>query len=337
MEADVVLANATRTGVSADERSYAAYLTALSWGKLIVEAQPLESGNWPGRAEELKVAARAGRPVRVGVLVHSLLGAGLRRVSCGDHEACGEACRKPGGCAYHALMGAGGVPGGGMLAGVARVPSPCIVQADWDPVWRPGDPLRFALCLLGRAEDHARDVARALEVSFGAGVGSARVPMAMVRCLNSRGRLEGPEVTGSGGSDVARGIVRVELRTPLRLVRKKQPVRRFSLEDLVRDLNFRLAVWGSFHQGLPWAPRWALLAEDARAARVLADDTRWVSFVRYSGSQRRAIRLGGLLGSVTLAGVTPRLLALLRAAEVMGAGKGSTIGLGRVRVEVEED
>jgi len=325
---------------SPDESGFAAYLAALSWGRLIVEAAPAgevvpaDSGEGPGAGG--RGAPGAGRAVRVGFLVHSLLGAGLRRVSCPDGEECGDTCRRPGACAYHALFASEGASAEGVLARVARVPSPCVVQADWEPAWRAGDRLVFSVCLLGRAVDHARDVARALEVSFAAGVGSGRVRMAMVRCLLSRGGLEGPDPAGSRGGDPVPGHVRIELRTPLRLVRQKQPVRRFSLEELARDLNFRLAVWGSHHQGLPWAPRWVFLAEDARAARVVADDTRWVSFARYSATQRRAIPLGGLLGRVTLEGVTPRLLALLRAAEVMGAGKGGTIGLGRVRVEVEE-
>lgn len=338
---------------SAEESGYAAYLAALSWGRLIVEAVPAgevdramsregagpEGGLTAGssEAEDAQggpgkwVRPGGGRAVRVGFLVHSLLGAGLRRVSCPDGDVCRDACRRPGVCAYHVLLVSEGRVAGGVLSGVARVPSPCVVQADWEPVWRPGDALRFGVCLLGRAVAHARDVARALEVSLGRGVGSARVRMAIMRCLLSRGGLQGPGPAGPGGGD-GPGAVTIELRTPLRLLRKRQPVRQFSLEELVRDLNFRLAVWGSYHQALPWAPRWAFLAEDARAARTVADDTRWVSFTRYSATQRRDIPLGGLIGSVTLEGVTPRLLALLRAAEIMGAGKGGTIGLGRVRV-----
>jgi hypothetical protein len=179
---------------------------------------------------------------------------------------------------------------------------------------------------------YARDAARALETSFAHGVGSTRVRMTVVRALLSRSCLEGPPAACAGGGAPREALVKIELRTPLRLVRRKQPLRSFSFDELVRDLNFRLAVWGSCHQGLPWAPRWTFLAEDARAARPLADDTRWVSFSRYSASQRREIPLGGLVGSITFEGVTPRLLALLRAAEVMGAGKGGTIGLGRLVV-----
>lgn len=325
-------ANGAAGRVPADESGYAAYLAALSWGRLTVEAQPLPSEQKPEGGGEVQGPAGAGRSVRVGFLVHSLLGAGLRQVSCPPGDPCGDRCRRPGSCAYEALFAPGGATASGLLAGASRVPPPCVVQAPW-AAWRPRDPLRFGLCLLGRAVDRAREVGRALELSLAAGVGRARVRMTMARCLLSRGWLEEPELPEAHCGDAPGGTVKVELRTPLRLVRKKQPMERFSLEELVRDLNFRLAVWGAHHQGLEWAPRWAFLADDARAVRVVADDTRWVPFSRYSATQRRSIALGGLMGSVTLEGVTPRLLALLRAAEVMGAGKGGTIGLGWIKVK----
>ncbi|HXH07492.1 MAG TPA: CRISPR system precrRNA processing endoribonuclease RAMP protein Cas6 [Vicinamibacterales bacterium] len=219
------------------------------------------------------------------------------------------------------------------FGGVARIPAPYAIDADWEG-WRPGRPFEGAVWLLGRTGRHAKSVVQALESVFERGVGRDRVPLAMVRCTVTEGNLESSGVYME--SDARPVDVRLTLRTPLRIVRQRTNLRTFCLPALTRDLNIRLAAWGTYQQGLAWMPHWSFLSGDANAARVAADETRWVWFRRYSARQQRPLLLGGLLGEVRLTGVTLPLLALLRAAEVMGAGKGRTIGLGRVRVEVPQ-
>jgi hypothetical protein len=101
---------------------------------------------------------------------------------------------------------------------------------------------------------------------------------------------------------------------------------------LVRDLNFRIAVWGCAYQGLPWAAAWTFLQDDAKAARVRVPQAEWVDFRRYSGRQARSLQLGGLLGSIEIEGASEELRLLLEAGCVCGAGKGASIGLGRMLI-----
>ncbi len=68
--------------------------------------------------------------------------------------------------------------------------------------------------------------------------------------------------------------------------------------------------------------------------RVVGSELRWRELERYSNRQERKTPLDGFVGSVTLAGELGPFVPLLRAAEVLHVGKGTTFGLGRVAVEV---
>ncbi len=62
-------------------------------------------------------------------------------------------------------------------------------------------------------------------------------------------------------------------------------------------------------------------------------DLRWLDWERWSQRQNAAMKLGGLVGTLTLEGDVAPFAPLLRAAEVLHAGKGATFGLGKVEVE----
>lgn len=264
-------------------------------------------------------------------IVHSLLGPGLRSVACRAAGTCGRVCEHPDDCTWFRLLASSGGGRAAPLGRVERVPPPYRVDADWE-VWRPGQPLGARIVLFGTAARHGMEVRQALAAAAAKGVGRARVPMAIERARLSHASLgaicrrafDEAEPTGYRS-------LRLEIRSPLRLMRSGHPLRAFALPDVVRTLNFRLAVWGHYHQGLPWVSRWTFLEEDAHRARVTAD-VHWATSQRYSRRQNRVVRAGGLMGAVVLENVSPRLAALLRAAEVLGIGKGGTAGFGCVRV-----
>jgi len=274
-------------------------------------------------------AERASRPVRPGFLVHSLLGMGLRAVACALKPRCEGSCRRPGDCAYGRLLEPQPARSGLPLSGVARAPVPLAIDAPWG-FYEPGEPLRFTVVLLGAAAALRDLVAEAIGVGFAKGIGPGLHPVS-VAPLGWQDRSAA--VTGEGDSGECR--LRITLLSPLRLVRDKRELASFDLGSLVRDLGFRLAVWGHYHQGMEWPAPWRFLLEDAQDVRVACPDVRLVSFHRYSGRQGRAIPLKGLLGTIVLAGVSPDLALLLRAGEVCGIGKGASIGLGRIRISLD--
>jgi hypothetical protein len=134
-----------------------------------------------------------------------------------------------------------------------------------------------------------------------------------------------------------RGLVGLRFLTPVRLLRRGQPQRTLSFEDIARDVAFRVGSWWRHHQGSDTPPLWPAIESEVRETRVLRASQRWADSLRHSTRQGRPVPAGGVLGEMTLAHVSPRLRGLLAAAQVCGVGKGATSGLGRVRVWDGED
>jgi hypothetical protein len=191
--------------------------------------------------------------------------------------------------------------------------------------------------LLGRAALLRGAVADGLAKGFGGGVGSGRTPWetTLLSWQQWQGDKHVAACAGVRGS-AAPGRFTLRLRSPLRLVRNKLELREFDLRSLVRDLAFRLAVWGHFHEGLEWPEPWSFVDDEAAAVRIDRSELRWQEVPRYSGRQRREIPQGGLIGFVELSDVSFHLRLLLEMAQACGAGKGVSSGLGRLRVEEDE-
>jgi hypothetical protein len=171
-------------------------------------------------------------------------------------------------------------------------------------------------------------VTAALNAALRKGVGSLRVPMRLseVAWRTGRGRDRVACLLGETAS------LDLHFLTPLRIQRQKRELREFNLSELTRDLNFRIACWGHYHQDLPWAPRWPQLLEELQDVQVEDASIRCVRFERYSSRQGSAIPMSGLVGKVRLRNVGPGLRLLLALGEVCGAGKGASIGLGHFRL-----
>jgi hypothetical protein len=66
------------------------------------------------------------------------------------------------------------------------------------------------------------------------------------------------------------------------------------------------------------------LLQRCEEVRVAAADLRWLDWERWSQRQNAAMKLGGIVGTLTLEGNLAPFTSLLRAAEVLHAGKGAT-------------
>ncbi len=75
---------------------------------------------------------------------------------------------------------------------------------------------------------------------------------------------------------------------------------------------------------------------EAEAARVpvLEDDTRWLEVPDYSARSRSELLLGGKVGRAVYGDGAARFLPILRAGEILHAGKNAASGCGRIQVDV---
>src|SRR3954447_21370243 len=80
----------------------------------------------------------------------------------------------------------------------------------------------------------------------------------------------------------------------------------------------------------PSEPKWRKMEKGLTGSHCA--DLRWLDWERWSQRQSAAMKLGGLVGSLTLEGDVSPFAPLLRAAEILHAGKGAVFGLGKVEV-----
>ena len=118
----------------------------------------------------------------------------------------------------------------------------------------------------------------------------------------------------------------LRLVTPLRIKYQNRFVRsggELTLHTLVNSLYQRKnTLEGNTSQRLPFEPQGILLRPFVR----------FKDLSRYSGRQKGYLKIGGLLGEVEIEGIDPESYRLLKMGELIGIGKQTTFGLGKIEV-----
>jgi CRISPR-associated endoribonuclease Cas6 len=305
------------------------FVFQLTWSTAAFQVRP--AGEL-GTREQRPEGGRGIRSWRPGLLLHALLGPGLRAVACRRAPPCLATCAEPQACGYAQIMEPAPPPSG-LLKRVARAPLPVAFDVRWRR-WFPKEPLAFRVHLLGCTRSWQDAVSQALQEGFATlgESGGVRCELAQSSAwkqawLGARLHEDEPEASAGDNNEVP-----LQLLTPLRLVKQQREVAAFDFPLLVRNLSFRLAVWGHHYDGLAWPEPWVLLHEEAETVQVKPIEIRQAVFSRYSTRQQQQLRMAGFLGSVKLGGLTPSLITLLRLGEICGAGKGASLGLGRFRL-----
>lgn len=126
--------------------------------------------------------------------------------------------------------------------------------------------------------------------------------------------------------------VTLQLLTPLRLIERGQLVHTFALRPFVQRLKERLDQLSLAYGEGPPLPRLDL-DQLLAPVTIARDASRWVDLVNYSSRQRRGLPLGGLVGTITLAGtLDPQLRELLVWGSLIHVGKNAVKGDGYYRI-----
>jgi CRISPR-associated endoribonuclease Cas6 len=298
------------------------------------------------------LAARqtARLPATKGSLLRGAFGHALRREVCamGPRQQC-AACPLRDACAYVRLFEpwVGREPR--FLAGLPAEPRGYVFEpSDGPRTFLAGAPLDFDLLLLGRMGELQGLAVAACDrmARRGLGVRRARFELERVRV---------PDPGGGWRTGYERGVrpwstavpaalppadpilaERLTLRfsTPLRCKTGGRLTRSFDFPWLVAKMlrrTLELAHDYAPGQDLDWdLEPWL---EKAAAVRVVRCDLVWHDWQRYSNRQRTRMQLGGLVGEMTLEGDLRPFSALLRTAEIVHVGKGTTFGLGKIQME----
>lgn len=128
------------------------------------------------------------------------------------------------------------------------------------------------------------------------------------------------------------GEVTLAFRTPTLVRRGDDPRGTLELHGIVDDMVRRISLLAQAYGGGPVYGRHEELAmtDAATAASIEDAAARWVEVPRFSRTQRQPMAFGGWMGWVRYRGVSAACLPLLRAAELLHAGKHTAFGFGAV-------
>lgn len=237
-------------------------------------------------------------------------------------------------------------------SGAKDAPAPFLLEiapAEYGARPTPEQPLRFGLTLIGaRAQAALKYVVEAVAALGKSGLGRDRTPF----------RLTDVEAADGGESQPARATARplaavtaartATLATARRVrVTFETPTRIRVNGDLQAEVNFALLARNLLR-------RVTLLAEvhgdgradlDAKAFLAAAETVqteqsllRWLDWERWSNRQHETLKMGGFLGEIVFSGGELGAFApWLAAGEVLHVGAGTSLGLGRMRVEAASD
>lgn len=125
----------------------------------------------------------------------------------------------------------------------------------------------------------------------------------------------------------------VVLDSPLRLRREGKLVQFVDFRWLLRTIITRLNALSYFYGKGSIMQDYQVLLQEAEKTNVSSCNTRFMDYQWHSGRQKVNIRLGGLVGEITYRGKISPFYPYLQAAEIIGVGKNTTFGFGRIKLK----
>ena len=167
---------------------------------------------------------------------------------------------------------------------------------------------KFSLLLFNDAQKHKDSIATA-----------------MLNSLKENNEIKFKEKEKKLKTKKGSKVIKLEFLTPLRI--KKQ--NKFATRD-VELLEILLSIYKRHLelQGLPYKR----VKLDTSYITV-SKNLRYQELTRRSNKQRTTMNLGGLMGEIIISNVNKEVYNLLKIGEVIGVGKSTVFGLGKIKIE----
>ncbi len=281
---------------------------------------------------------RFAPPPFPGSMFHGALGHALKEVACRRPRAVCAACPLARECAYAVIFEPHREGAGARGRGPARLPAAYLLEWTRLPPRESGCYV-FDVLLIGQGTGYASTVATAVARAADTGLGSDRVRQRIVAAgwippSGPPGPLPGTAQAIHAHLPSARqGDHRFKLRflTPVAIKCGGIVARHLTAPLICGAAARRLRLIAGAHgrEG-PREPEDR--AGSGCSRRITQDETRWYEWHRLSTRQERHIHLGGLLGTLEIAGLNSAEARALLAASVLHVGKAATMGMGRIDV-----
>ena len=118
----------------------------------------------------------------------------------------------------------------------------------------------------------------------------------------------------------------LKLQTPLRIKKNNRFLRdTVELEDILRSINQRYTQLstGESYAKLDYTPTYTTISKSLE----------YKTLIRKSNRQKTKMNMDGVMGEMVLAGIDARSVELLKIGEIIGVGKQTVFGLGRIEAK----
>ncbi len=291
----------------------------------------------------LRVTMRAKQAVRLppfkGSLLRGALGHALKRLSPQVYTYFFETPIPPALTPFH----------------LDQAPHPFILEPPLDEKtdYAPDDVFSFHLILLGNAISYLPYLIVALDGAGRSGLGTERGRFNLERMesvphsdakegkpvLIGKEFIDEPEIKTKADMEAeaekweGQEWLRLVFLTPVRLQRHGKLTDRLDPETLMRNLLRRYSLLSQLHCGERLEEDFKGLVQEAkRSLKVVEHQLVWRDYQRYSQRQRQTLKLGGVIGTLTLFGELSPYRFFLKAGEYLHIGKQTTFGLGKYLV-----
>ena len=225
------------------------------------------------------------------------------------------------------------------------VPHPFVLEVPLRPkeIYKPGEEMKFGMALIGdRAVAYLPHVVAALAEMGRKGIGKGRGRFGVKQIFSRTAQGNPVETINMLSFEDAESLagtcppdrLTLEFLTPVRIRYKRALCDDLQFHVLIRNLLRRISGLLYFHcdQHLELPVR--EMIRRAESVRVVRNQTRWHDWSRYSGRQKRRVKMGGVVGSMTYEGDIREFLPLLVLGSWVNLGKGTSLGLGRYELGI---
>jgi hypothetical protein len=295
--------------------------------------------------EELELNGYTGSAWR------GLFGHALKKTVCITRVPRCQDCMLYRSCVYPYIFETPVPAGSQQLRNYESIPHPFLLEVPWaarHSLKTPGHETSLRLTLFGFANRYLAYVVHAFSEGVQQGIQHSP-PLALSNVLqepalgapdwsliSDESNLLTPLPVMNPTAPPRPGRIRIHFETPLRLRHQDRYLTPdlFHFSDLFRNLLGRLSSLKLFHTEQPLETDFPRLVSESKLVPFADSSLRWTDWTRYSSRQKQKLKMGGLIGHVDLdLTALEELWPYLWLGQYIHAGKGTSMGLGKLRIE----
>ncbi|MEO0005062.1 MAG: CRISPR system precrRNA processing endoribonuclease RAMP protein Cas6 [candidate division WOR-3 bacterium] len=300
---------------------------------------------------KLRVHLKTTEPVQMpyykGGVIRGGFGLAFRNVSCPFPARLCQDCLLRSQCVWSYVFDTPRPKESKILSRSENVPHPFVIEPPDDErtLLKKGDALDFALILIGKSLNYLPYFIYAFEKLAEQGLGRPRTKFQLHGVYQNNRLIYDPkksaivqeikpETLSLQRTDEKAKEVKVNFLTPTRIIYQGKISRRPQFHILTRSLLRRLWLLSYFHDQPMEIDHKNLIAqaEKVRLKDALLAGDEWSHFSR---RQQRLIQREGVTGWLIYQGEIAPFLPYLRAGEILHIGKGTSFGMGKIKLEVK--